>query len=112
MRILIIADDSFASRERAMLRRLEVGLADEGVRVVHAVPRSALRWHGAELSAQTVPYESRGMAISRPWRVRRLVETTRTLHNGDNPAFDLVHAFGHECWAFAAEVARQAGAAA
>ncbi len=50
MRILIIADESFASRERAMLSRLEVGLADEGVRVVHVIPPH----HGAVARAGTL----------------------------------------------------------
>ncbi|MBL8764043.1 MAG: glycosyltransferase [Phycisphaerae bacterium] len=39
MRVLMLSDRSYATRERSMLFRLEVGLADEGVRVVHAVPR-------------------------------------------------------------------------
>ena len=38
MRVLILADGLFATRERALLSRLEVGLADEGVRVVQATP--------------------------------------------------------------------------
>jgi len=106
-----MADESFAARERAMLLRLEVGLADEGVRVVYAVPRSAMHWRGAGLSAQTVPYESRGLSVSRAWRVRRLVEAARALQSSDEQAFDLVHAFGEGCWTFAAETARQTGAA-
>ena len=38
MRVLLLADRSFATREHAMLRRLEIGLIDEGLRVVRANP--------------------------------------------------------------------------
>lgn len=38
MRALVLADGLFASRERSLLSRLEVGLADEGVRLIHATP--------------------------------------------------------------------------
>lgn len=111
MRILIIADESFASRERAMLSRLEVGLADEGVRVVHVIPRIMARWHGPELSSQTITYESRGLGISLAWRVQQVMTAVRALGGGQEQPFDLVHAFGHACWGFAAELARQAGVA-
>jgi hypothetical protein len=109
MRVLIIADESFSSRERAMLGRLEVGLADERVRVIHAVPRSAERWQGAALSASNVWYEDRGMSVSRRWRARRLLEAARGVVEAE-PPFDLVHAFGAGCWGMAQDLAREAGA--
>src|ERR1051325_8085310 len=108
MRILIIADESFAARERAMRSRLEVGLADEGFRVIYAIPRCAAHWHGPDLSAQTIPYESRGLAISRSWRAQQLVTAARKLGTDAERPFDLVHAFGHGCWPMAEVAHRQA----
>src|ERR1043165_9941060 len=108
MRILIMADEPFALRERAMLSRLEVGLADEGVRVVHAVPASSsLRQH-SELFSQSVTYET-GRPMTRFWRAQRLVKALG--EPDDEPrAVDLVHIFGRSAWGLGAEVARQVGA--
>lgn len=40
MRVLLLADADFAQRERSMLERLAVGIADEGARVALAAPRA------------------------------------------------------------------------
>jgi hypothetical protein len=111
MRVLIIADESFASRERSMLSRLEVGLADEGVRVVHAIPRRAAPWYHAEVFSQAVLYEDRGLPISRPWRARQVLRDIQSLVEGEERAVDLVHAFGRGSRAMAVEIVRQTGAA-
>lgn len=42
MRLLMLPDFDLFTRERAMLARLQIGLADEGVRVLAGVPASAL----------------------------------------------------------------------
>lgn len=110
---LIIADKSFAARERSMLFRLEVGLADEGVRTVHAAPLDAVGSHPASpgLQSTIVPIEPRrGPLFSRPAR-----EAARLLHaiedDGLPAAVDVVHVFGPECWALGMEAARLAKAA-
>lgn len=109
MRVLIIADESFAARERSMLSRLEVGLADEGVRVVHAIPTPAAGSHHPEVFSQFVTYDE-GMSLSRYWRAQRLVGALEELADGAPRPVDLIHAFGQGAWSMAAEAARQTGA--
>ena len=106
MRVLILTDESFASRERAMLSRLEVGLADEGIRVIHAIPQKASAWHHPEVNAQAMTYQARGMVVSRSWRVRQALNSLEDLADGQDRPADLIHCFGQGCWAFAAELAR------
>jgi len=110
VRVLIIADETFAAHERSMLLRLEIGLIDEGVRVVHAVPRAAAGWNHSDLFSQAVSYESRGMSISRAWRAQQLVAAVLSRAADKERPVDIVHAFGRESWAMATEVSRQVGA--
>jgi glycosyltransferase involved in cell wall biosynthesis len=111
MRVLIMAGRSFASRERRMLQRLEVGLADEGIRVVHAIPRGSDIALDPDVFAQATLYDAGGLPITRAIRARRLVEELESLPRGSREnAVDIVHAFG-EAWHMAAEVARIASCA-
>ncbi len=110
MRVLILTDESFASRERAMLTRLEVGLADDGVRVVHAIPRKAAGWHQPEVFSQMMTYEAKGMMLSRGWRARQTLRMLEDLAGGEGRPADVIHCFGQRCWPFAAELARLTGA--
>jgi hypothetical protein len=110
MRVLILTDESFAARERSLISRLEVGLADDGVRVVHGVPRKAARWHNSEVFAQTLQYEGRGQIVSRPWRVRQALSALEELADSSDRPADVVHCFGQGCWAFGAELAGLIGA--
>ncbi len=112
MRVVILADSSFARREQALLSLLQIGLADEGVRVVHAIPASA-EDIPAPLYSTLVRYEDLGFAFSRPARVRRLVRALAgALEGDDEPAawLDVVHAFGARAWLIALELGRQTGA--
>jgi hypothetical protein len=109
MRAVILADESFAARERALLSRLEVGLADEGVRIVHAIPQRALRWYHPEVYSQAVTYQDRGLSFSLRWRVQQLVRALEELAEDGAPV-DIVHAFGHPSWEIALELVRQTGA--
>lgn len=110
MRALIIADEVFALRERAMLTRLEIGLADEGVRVVHAIPDTAAARSGDSGSAvfsSLVTYETSGFLFAAALRLRRLVAAIDALPRGDEESedFDIVHAFGGSTWDMAFELA-------
>lgn len=111
MRVLILADERFASRERSLLSRLEIGLADEGVRIVHAVPSSSTVIEPAVVFTRSVSFEARGWAWDRRARVGQLVR--RVLALGEEPeeqTIDLVHVFGGSMWKFGAMVARELGA--
>jgi hypothetical protein len=110
MRVLILTDDSFAGRERSLISRLEVGLADDGVRVIHAVPRKASRWHQPEVFSQFLEYEGKGLIVSRGWRVRQVLRSLEELADGDGRPADVIHCFGHGCWTFGAELAGLIGA--
>lgn len=118
MRVVILADRSFATREQAMLARLEVGLADEGVQVVHAIPAAVLERDGAPgmggagLYSTRVGYADAGLALTRRSRVRALASAIRDATPEHLPAqIDAVHVFGTEAWAAGLELAQQTGAA-
>jgi hypothetical protein len=111
MRVLILVDESFAARERAMLARLEVGLADDGARIIHGVPQRAAHWYEPGLFSQTLTYQDRGLAISRSWRARRFIDALRETVGDDERPVDLVHVFGISAWPIAAEVVHLTGAA-
>ncbi|MBL0926705.1 MAG: glycosyltransferase [Phycisphaerales bacterium] len=117
MRVLLMADPSFARREEAMLRRLEVGLLGEGCRVTRAMPaRAAVRSTAApggtdsigELGP-TIAYSGADSGLLRPLHLRRFLREAERLarSQGDEPAqpFDIVHVLGDACWDLAIDVA-------
>ncbi|HYE03604.1 MAG TPA: glycosyltransferase [Phycisphaerales bacterium] len=114
MRVALLADESFALREHAMLARLEVGLADEGARVVRAVPSRVVDMSPAGLATPVVGYEPRGLAWTRRARAGRLGERlAAALGFEAEPGegwLDVVHALGTEAWPVALELARLCGA--
>lgn len=115
MHALIIADISFATRERAMLSRLEVGLADEGVRVTHAMPASLSAtgtFNPSEaigIQSTVVTYQDRGLPFTHRRRAAMLANTIAERFDEPTP-IDIVHAFGAGSWAIAVDLARRAGA--
>lgn len=114
MRSLILADGSFASRERAMLARLEVGLADEGVRVVRAtpIPPAAESLDNPYLRWIRFPEPSTPLFAS--VCARALLEDLRTLKElstQDSEPIDVVHVFGDNAWATGERLARRLDAA-
>lgn len=107
MRVLFILDEVFATRERPLIERLEVGLADEGVRVVRSVPETLHDAPAGGIFVETATFNLRGLVVSREARARRFLERVR---GSDDRVIDIVHALGGSAWAFAAMVARLAGA--
>lgn len=112
MRTLIIADELFASRERALLSRLEVGLADEGVRVVQALPETDMGGgQGTELFSTVVKYSTRTVALTRSFAARKLLRAIAArLGEDDDARIDLVHVFGGASWGLGKEIAELLGA--
>lgn len=111
MRVLILADELFASRERAMLTRLEVGLADEGVRIIHAIPersaRAQLVTGGQAVFSQAITYSD----ITMPWADRfRAATLARTLSEmpfeEDEKPVDVIHVFGGGVWGLGQSLAK------
>lgn len=121
MRALILADRLFAVREHAMLSRLEIGLADEGVRVVHAIPRSAGRMEaavgagsGAGVFASSLTYSDAAIPFTLGLRAQSLLDQVRRRDglDDDERAIDVVHACGGSAWGLALEIARREDALA
>ncbi len=120
MRVLIIADEIFGVREHAMLSRLEIGLADEGVRVVHAVPQGI---EGSEMSMpliESMRFDAARVPFTRGLRAARLAghvaainwtDEERSDATGAARIVDVVHAFGGSIWDFSLDVARRLNAA-
>jgi hypothetical protein len=115
MHALIIADISFATRERAMLSRLEVGLADEGVRVTHAMPssiHSVGTFNASEaigIQSTVVNYQDRGLPFTHRRRAADLARAIEDRFDEPTP-IDIVHAFGAGSWTIALDLARRTGA--
>ncbi len=124
MRITLLVDADFGLRERDMLVRLQVGLADEGLRVVYATPRSASEHHGPEsrpaspdethqsvgVIAVHAQYDDRGMPWTLDARAARLAETlAKTAPPRPETPRGAIHVFGHRAWNLAARLAQRTG---
>jgi hypothetical protein len=107
VRSLIIADRAFVMRERALLSRLDIGLADEGVRVAAAVPIGLLDRVQADFPVEpVVGYEEGSVIFSRTPRINRFLETLRA-KDRERADYDIVHAFGGSVWGIALELGRR-----
>lgn len=107
-----------------MLQRLEIGLADEGVRVLHAIPGSARERPGGEgpdggdaavVYSTPVTYHDRGLPFTLPLRLSALLTAMEAaapwdLAAGERPV-DLVYALGQSAWPMALALCRRARAA-
>lgn len=107
LRSLIIADRAFVMRERALLSRLNIGLADEGVRVACAVPVSLLERVAPDFPVEpVVGYEEGSVALSRGPRINRFLERLRAQER-ERAQYDIIHAFGGGVWGLALDIARR-----
>ncbi len=110
MRTLIITDAMFVSREAGMLGRLEIGLADEGVRLIIAVPVGARVPENLGRTTPPIVYERSPLPFGWKLAVRPFISTLKEATGEADPQIDVVHAFGGACWRFATEIARALGA--
>lgn len=125
-RVLLLPEKSFASRERALLERLSVGLADEGARVYQGVPGVDLdaedvRNERLGVFATPVPFADRGLPWTEGLRAGVLLEgITRAATVGiggwsggsgkSTQGLQIVHAFGLGTWELGWQTAAKAGA--
>ena len=96
-----------------MLRRLEVGLVDEGVSVVRALPAGSMCEPTTGLLAQVTYDDARWRLASlrRARMIERALIAVEPVPRGrDDPPIDLIHAWGEGCWTLAAELAADLGA--
>lgn len=113
MRAVVVVDRAFGKAETSMLARLEIGLADEGYRVVHAAPVATLSPEQSGVYSTSVGYVDTGLPFTLKSRVGALVETLKALaeKQGDRGPVNIVHACGRRAWPIGLELARQTGAA-
>ncbi|MEM1424545.1 MAG: glycosyltransferase [Planctomycetota bacterium] len=115
MRALLIADARFSRREHAFLRRLEIGLLGEGPRVLRAVPEVSYPIQ-PETLGRIVAYPEHRSRFGRASAMRRFIDALRSATpaittDSDGALFEVVHAFGQECWDRAAHTAELMGGA-
>lgn len=101
--VMILADEDFASRERDMLARLEVGLISDGLRVLHAVPATLPELLEQGVFNQPIGYEPRGPLPPLSIRARDLAQRAMAIQPGEGVG--LVHVFGRQAWPIGFEVA-------
>lgn len=108
MKVLILADELFAMRERSMLSRLELGLADEGIRVIHGLPADVASHEQGPVFSRAVVYETSRFGAFRRMLARRLAQTIRDpdAEEDDQPV-SIVHVFGGSVWQFGADLASE-----
>lgn len=111
MNVLLLIDPDFAARERAMLRRVEVGLADDGLRVFHAIPREALRDdHG--LSARVITFVPDHLGFTLRGRARAFIADLRAAYPQETQqGIDAVHVLGKRWWPLGEQIAHVLDAA-
>jgi glycosyltransferase involved in cell wall biosynthesis len=111
MRVLILTDEFFASRERGLVMRLEVGLADEGLRVIHAVPQGTKTDAPAGVFSRVLTYSTKTLILTRPLAVRKLVRAIAEMDQAEEPGgIDVIHVFGGSVWGLGADLAVEVGA--
>lgn len=114
--MLILPDVDLAQRERTLLERLEIGLADEGIRVAHGLPASLSPLRVGGLYSTVVHYQDRWPGLIGSLRARALVELLdeaipRNHAERGEPLLEVVHCFGRGSWPLGRRVAEQTGAA-
>lgn len=141
LRVLLLPEKSFAVRERALLERLSVGLADEGARVFQGVPGIGLdadevRSERLGVFATAVPFADQGLPWTESLRAGVLVAAIGKASGGgpgsigasrwggggggggrSGQGLQIVHALGRSTWEVAWQTAARyrssdAGAAA
>ncbi|MCA9294679.1 MAG: glycosyltransferase [Phycisphaerales bacterium] len=114
MRVLLLADRDFAYREHAMLRRLQIGLLDEGIVAQQAHAMSTPAGAPGEAPTEVVRFQDAGPSLTLTIRARRLVRELEDRADApvqDDRLVDVVHAFGSGAWPMARALARETGAA-
>lgn len=115
MRVVLLLDRPFARRERALIARLEIGLADEGIRVIHAVPRQMIESESVGLYSRAVGYDDAGFPLPRRVRVRNLLEALRQADDDQDPQGEpigIIHAFAPSVWRLGVDAAAALNCAA
>lgn len=111
MRVMVLTDGSFAQREHLLLTRLEIGLADEGTAVIHAVPRSSSLDAANAFSSTVLRYDDTPTPLGRFSRARQLLVSAAEQLDSNEVQVDVIHVFGARSWSLGQALARLTGAA-
>ncbi len=112
MRVVILVDARFAIHERALIERVIVGLADEGIVAQVVLPKDReLEEYGFDLLSEPIWYADRGLTLTQRIRAHQVA---RQLVNKDasketetlTGVIDVVHVFGGGAWSMGKELAR------
>ena len=116
MRVLILVDARFAVHERALIERVVIGLADEGIMAQVVLPKDRnLEDAGFNLIREPVWYADRGLALTQRIRANQIAkQVTKDLLSKDAESFegviDIVHVYGGGAWSMGRELAKILGA--
>ncbi|MDF1808479.1 MAG: hypothetical protein P1U42_02170 [Phycisphaerales bacterium] len=111
MRVLILVDAQFARHERALIERVVVGLADEGVYTQVVLPKDRqLEEAGFDLLVEPVWYADRGLALTQRIRANQVAKQILGDNESGSGQIDIVHVFGGGAWSMGKELGRILGA--
>ncbi|MEX0876778.1 MAG: hypothetical protein WD114_04900, partial [Phycisphaerales bacterium] len=111
MRVLILADAQFAAHERALIERIMLGLAIEGVDAQLVLPKDRrLQNYGYELISEPILYADRGLALTQRIRANQIARQVTGGAENLTGVIDIVHVFGGGAWSMGRELARILGA--
>jgi len=116
MRVLILIDAQFAIHERALIDRVVIGLANEGVTAQVVLPKDRnLEDFGFDMLSEPMYYADRGLAFSRSIRASQVAQQIARRFGVAEDAqldglIDIVHVFGGSAWAMGRELAHLLGA--
>lgn len=111
MRVLILADAQFAQHERALIERVVVGLAIEGIDAQLILPKDrGLTGFQIGILGDPIWYADRGLMITRKIRAAQIARAIQSKFKDDEPAADIVHVMGGGAWGMGRELARILGA--
>jgi hypothetical protein len=111
MRVLILVDAQFAVHERALIERVVVGLAQEGIFTQVVLPKDrGLEESGFDLIAEPIWYADRGLALTQRIRATQVARQVAKDSDELSGNIDIVHVFGGSAWSMGRELARALGA--
>ncbi len=106
MRVVILADRDFATRERHLLRHIELGLINEGIRCTHVSPLAVNKSSDEALFTHPITYRDKGFTFTRKIRAQEIVDAIES--ESPDPV-DVVHVFGAQAWTIGLDIAAQLG---
>jgi len=111
MRVLILVDARFALHERALIERVIVGLAQEGVQPQVVLPKDRhLEESGFDLLSEPIWYADRGLSLTQRIRATQVARQVTKERDPPTGIIDIVHVFGGSAWSMGRELARVLGA--